>query len=312
MHSSAKWRCVLNLASSFWCCGIFLIIWDKSRMFLPSLWMRFSWLNFFNFFVTFWDTMAMCWCLISTQRSSFSSRSTSFVTPSDASYLRTVVVVTWIKDNAFFLFDCTCRHRSRWATSRRSWPGRLAHEEESTRCRIHGQGSGAAIWLSPSPRPWSAHPPCTRPASAGPSGRIRHCSRSHCNKEHVKYERAYKNNSTNHYTRAVFKPGQSFSYLAHRIFWASEWRHTPSLQWKRPCARPRSVSAWTKVRLVPSLLIFGHTIESGKGLQLFILDLTTVGIKSKSTTTSTATTTSTTTITTLVQTLMDPMEMPSK
>ena len=120
MFSSANAKCVENLASSFWCWGIFLIICERSRIFdFPSVFMRFSWLNFFSFLVTFCDTTAMCWCRISTHKSSFSSSNTSLICPSEASYLSKKVrfnyfnwvYVIWKKPiiftlktrNAFFL-----------------------------------------------------------------------------------------------------------------------------------------------------------------------------------------------------------------
>lgn len=53
IQSSAKWRCVEYLLSSFWYCGIFFNICDRSRMlaFSPSF-IRLSWANCFNCFVT--------------------------------------------------------------------------------------------------------------------------------------------------------------------------------------------------------------------------------------------------------------------
>jgi len=54
MQSSAKCRWVEYLLSSFWYCGIFLIIWDRSRMdCLSPCGIRFDSMNFFKFFVTF-------------------------------------------------------------------------------------------------------------------------------------------------------------------------------------------------------------------------------------------------------------------
>lgn len=72
-------KCVEYLDSSFWYCGIFLIINDKSFTDCLSLWlMRFDSVNRFRFCVTNDDTIAMCWWRSSSHSSSFSSSNTSF------------------------------------------------------------------------------------------------------------------------------------------------------------------------------------------------------------------------------------------
>lgn len=78
IQSSANCKCVEYFESSFWYCGIFLIITDKSRNDCLSLWLiRLDSVKRLRFCVTRLETTAMCWCRNSSHSSSLSSSKTS-------------------------------------------------------------------------------------------------------------------------------------------------------------------------------------------------------------------------------------------
>ena len=160
MQSSAKWRWVEYLDSSFWYWGIFLIIVERSLIEALSAEgpMRFDSVNFLKFFVTCLkrtivhfnqfhsknkllsklstnvETTAICWWRSSIHSSSFSSSNTSFSGPPGLpSYLSCKIIMKyWInndriiknskleKKNKYWLRIHTCKHRSQLVVSHRS------------------------------------------------------------------------------------------------------------------------------------------------------------------------------------------------
>lgn len=176
MQSSARCRCVEYFDSSFWYCGIFLIIWDKSLIdALSDAGTRFDSTNFFRFLVTFLcEAVFFCSCcvfyiffcnalwnylLLSAWKLTWKRRqcagdavpSTSHhshqVAPPSRALQRILQTYEKKHCNDTVTFHTirwpkrkpTCTHRFQWEANRKPWPAESAHGARATRNQNHGQ-----------------------------------------------------------------------------------------------------------------------------------------------------------------------------